>query len=153
MIFGSMSSRILSSQGRQARHSSGSGSRFSGGRHFTILVMNTFRFRESPTCSSIWSRSCPLRPTKGLPCSSSLRPGPSPTITIRELGTPAPNTAWVRPSHNPQFRHCCRSSCICRSMAVRDITCLLIKTMDSADQYSISRQEKSMDFPKKARFG
>src|SRR5699024_11752503 len=52
------------SQGRQASHSSGRGSRFSGGRHLTMLAMKTFLSRARSTAVRYWSSSLPLRPTR-----------------------------------------------------------------------------------------
>ena len=50
--------------------SSGWGSRFSGGRHFTTLAMKTLR-RSRPMEPMSSSRNLPEAPTKGRPCWSS----------------------------------------------------------------------------------
>src|SRR5258708_3059225 len=43
-------------------------------------------------------RSCPARPTNGIPCRSSSAPGPSPTKTRSAWRVPPPHTAWGRGS-------------------------------------------------------
>src|SRR4030095_14798093 len=48
------------------------------------------------TDSSILVRSCPARPTKGLPCLSSSSPGPSPTTMSPARGLPEPKAIVVR---------------------------------------------------------
>ena len=77
MTRGATSSICRSRKGPHCSVSAGSGSRLSGGRHLTVLVMNTSS-RESPRAKSMELSSRPARPTKGSPCRSSLAPGPSP---------------------------------------------------------------------------
>ena len=43
-------------------------------------------------------RSCPARPTNGLPCRSSSAPGASPMNISRVSAGPVPKTVWVRVS-------------------------------------------------------
>ena len=59
-----------------------------GGRHLTMLAMNTSSRRNPMPLSMILVRSCPARPTNGRPISSSVAPGPSPIKTTRALGFP-----------------------------------------------------------------
>ena len=103
---GSSASSWRRRNGAQAAISSGCGSRLSGGRHFTTLVMNTSS-RCQPIEPSSWTSSPPARPTNGRPSRSSLKPGPSPTNTTSVSGSPSPGTAFVRPScsrHRVQSR-------------------------------------------------
>ncbi len=87
--------------GAQAAISSGSGSRLSGGRHFTTFVMKTSSRRQPIEARSRTSRS-PARPTNGRPWRSSLKPGPSPTKTTSVLGMALPGhragSALVEPA-------------------------------------------------------
>ncbi len=90
-----------SRKGMQEAISSFLGDLFSGGRHFTTLVMNTSS-RESPMPARSPVRIAPALPTNGLPLSSSFFPGPSP-ISITRHGTgPSPGTVRVRDSQRPQ---------------------------------------------------
>src|SRR5439155_1160748 len=77
----------------QAATSSGSGSRFSGGRCRTTFVMNTFR-RSRPIPARSSSRNWPAAPTNGLPCTSSWYPGASPRKNRPDSPVPSPGTAW-----------------------------------------------------------
>ncbi len=79
----------------QEATSSGSGLRLLGGRHFRTLAMKTSS-RFFPIASMIFVRSWPARPTKARPCSSSSRPGASPTNMSSAFGLPWPNTMFVR---------------------------------------------------------
>ena len=92
---GSRTSSCRRRYGAQAAISSGCGSRLSGGRHLTTLVMKTSSRRQPIDASSLTSRS-PARPTNGRPSRSSLKPGPSPTKTTSVSGSPSPGTA-LRP--------------------------------------------------------
>src|SRR5207245_1172711 len=66
-----------------------------GGLHLTMFVMNTSdRFSPMDSRSSV--RNLPAAPTKGLPCSSSFCPGPSPTNMILASWGPSTGTAFVR---------------------------------------------------------
>ena len=103
-IFGSISSIWRSKYGRHAATSLGSGSRLSGGRHFTTLVMNTSS-RVSGIAASSSSSNLPERPTNGRPCLSSLNPGPSPMIRISALDDPLPGTPLVLVEWRPQLVH------------------------------------------------
>src|SRR5204862_210122 len=78
---GFSSSKWRRIQMSHALTSSGSGSRFSGGRCRTTLVMKTFE-RSSPMPASSSSSSCPAAPTNGRPCTSSWYPGASPRKKI-----------------------------------------------------------------------
>ena len=51
----------------------------------------------------IFVRKLPERPTKGIPCSSSLAPGASPINIISGVVLPCPGTVLVRVLHNEQF--------------------------------------------------
>ncbi len=84
------------SHGVHASISSGRGSRFPGGRHFTMLAMYT-RSRVRPISPSMRVSSCPAAPTNGSPCLSSWKPGPSPMNIRSASGSPTPKTTWVRP--------------------------------------------------------
>ncbi len=53
--------------GEQVSHSSRSGVRFCGGRHFTMLAMYTCS-RFSPMAAIMLFSNWPARPTKGRPC-------------------------------------------------------------------------------------
>jgi len=55
-------------------------------------------------------RSCPASPTKGSPCRSSSRPGPSPTKTNLACGFPDPKTICVRVECNLHLRQSPSSS-------------------------------------------
>src|SRR6266487_3898774 len=69
------------------------GARLFGGLHLTIFVMNTSDLL-SPMDPNSSVSNLPAAPTKGLPCSSSFWPGPSPTnITLAAVG-PSPGTAF-----------------------------------------------------------
>ncbi len=92
---GLMASICRSKYFPQARISSGNGSRFSGGRHFTTLQMKT-PFLSNPAFARRSLNSLPAAPTKGLPCSFSLNPGPSPMNIISALGGPSPGTDRLR---------------------------------------------------------
>ena len=84
--------------------SSGRGSRFPGGRHFSTFAMNTSS-RRNPAMAKSSLRYLPAAPTNGSPCKSSFLPGASPTISTRAEGLPTPNTVCVRPSANGHRRH------------------------------------------------
>src|SRR3989449_1027191 len=100
--------------GAQAAISSYGGWRFSGGRHFTMLQMNT-RSRGNSIAARILVRSSPAGPTNGRPVSSSTRPGPSPTTTRRASAGPSPGTVCARPSHSRHLMHDATSSAIAAS--------------------------------------
>src|ERR1700722_8591901 len=51
----------------------------------------------------IRSSSCPARPTKGRPCSSSSAPGASPTKHRRASGLPRAKTVWIRVVASPHL--------------------------------------------------
>ena len=88
--------RICSSRnGRHEATSSGSGLRLLGGRHFRTFAMKTSS-RFMPIASMIFVRSWPARPTNARPCSSSSRPGASPTNISSAFGLPWPKTMFVR---------------------------------------------------------
>ena len=74
--------------------SSGSGNRFSGGRHLPRCDVNFFSLKSHrfDHCVS----NFPARPTNGRPCASSSRPGPSPTKTRSPSRLPSPNTILFR---------------------------------------------------------
>src|SRR5947208_2723908 len=93
MTRGRRTSRCRRSQISQAVISSGSGSRFSGGRCRTTLVMNTLR-RSRPMPASSSSRNWPAAPTNGFPWTSSWYPGASPRKKIPDSPEPSPGTAW-----------------------------------------------------------
>src|SRR5438552_17711690 len=93
MTRGRSTSRCRRSQTSQAATSSGSGSRFSGGRCRTTFVMNTFR-RSRPIPARSSSRNWPAAPTNGLPCTSSWYPGASPKKNRPDSPVPSPGTAW-----------------------------------------------------------
>src|SRR5437867_2576157 len=93
MTRGRSTSRCRRSQTSQAATSSGSGSRFSGGRCRTTFVMNTFR-RSRPIPARSSSRNWPAAPTNGLPCTSSWYPGASPRKNRPDSPVPSPGTAW-----------------------------------------------------------
>ena len=98
--------------GVQSSISSGRGSRFPGGRHFSTFAMNTSS-RARPAMARSSFRYCPALPTKGSPCRSSFLPGASPTMSTRAEGFPTPNTVCVRPSasgHLRQASTCARMS-------------------------------------------
>src|SRR5262249_2798913 len=73
--------------GAQASTSSGVGVRFPGGRQYTVLVMYT-SLSVSPIDESMRSSNRPARPTNGLPCKSSSRPGASPISMMRAWSLP-----------------------------------------------------------------
>ena len=103
-----------SKQGVQVFTSSSRGLRFLGGLHFTMLVMYT-SLRVSPTAVSIFVRSFPAEPMKGLAVSSSFLPGPSPINTIGEFRFPSPGTVFSLSScrrHRIQVAIFASSSCI-----------------------------------------
>ena len=105
MIRGLISAYCILRKGRQASASSGSGFLFPGGRHFTTFAIYTSDL-FSPIASSIRSRSCPARPTNGLPCRSSSCPGPSPTSMTFAWTFPSPKAVRVLVSaslHLAQF--------------------------------------------------
>ena len=81
--------------GVQVSISLGIGSRFSGGLHFTTLVMKT-SFLEKPISGNNESRNLPAVPTKGSPLMSSDRPGASPMSITLLSGLPTPGTAFRR---------------------------------------------------------
>ncbi len=118
MSEGSRTSSWRRRNGAQAAISSGSGSRFSGGRHFTTLVMKTSS-RRQPIEPRRRTRRSPARPTKGRPSRSSFIPGPSPTKTTSVLGCPSPGTARFRPSWRRQRVHARTSAAIASSAARR----------------------------------
>src|SRR5450756_400087 len=93
--FGLISANWRSRYPEHAWISSGSGSRFCGGRHFTTLVMKTSS-RRSDTDFSNCSNSCPAGPTNGRPCWFSCQPGASPTKKISAFGFPTPGTVRFR---------------------------------------------------------
>src|SRR5579872_708279 len=119
---------ICSSRSRYSRQfaiSSGDGARLVSrplsvlvARHLIVFVMKTSS-RRSPMAASILFSSSPARPTKGSPWRSSCSPGPSPTMTRGEAGSPTPQTTFVRVepmAHRRQASACaCRAeSCCCR---------------------------------------
>ena len=104
--------------GAQAAISSGSGSRLSGGRHFTTFVMKTSS-RRQPTWPRRRTSSSPARPTNGRPWRSSLKPGPSPTNITSVSGWPSPGTAFVRPAWSRQLVHDRTCAAISSSAAAR----------------------------------
>jgi hypothetical protein len=92
----------LSRYGVQVSISSGLGSRFFGGLHFTMFVMKTLSLDDF-ICDNRVSRNLPAVPTKGSPLMSSELPGASPMNMIRLLGLPTPGTAFLRDSHRGHF--------------------------------------------------
>ena len=120
---GSRASSWRRRNGAQAAISSGSGSRLSGGRHLTTLVMNTSS-RVQPMWPSSRSSRPPARPTNGRPSRSSLKPGPSPTNMTSVSGSPSPGTAFVRVSCSRQRVQSRTSAAIASSAARRsaDVT-------------------------------
>ena len=97
----------------QAAISSGAGSRFSGGRHFTTFSTNTSS-RVRPVSPRRRSRSFPAAPTNGRPTASSLAPGASPTKSNSALALPSPGTLRVRDEPRGQAR---QDSISCASVA------------------------------------
>src|SRR5919198_2213522 len=93
ITFGFMSAICLSRYGLHATASSSSGTLLFGGLHFTTFVMNTCDL-SMPAFSSRLSRTLPAAPTNGLPFSSSLLPGASPTNIILAESCPSPGTAF-----------------------------------------------------------
>ena len=59
--------------------------------------------RAMPMAASIRSNNCPARPTKGLPCMSSSRPGASPMIITRAAGLPSKKTRFRAPILRSQW--------------------------------------------------
>ena len=114
MIFGRITSTCRIRKGEQVSISSRSGARFCGGRHFTTLAMYTSS-RRSPMAAIMLLSSCPARPTKGSPCSSSSAPGPSPINMISARGFPTPKTMFLRPRLRPQRVQSPMSSRMARS--------------------------------------
>ena len=114
ITFGSRASSWRIKYGEQVLISSGSGRRFSGGRHFTTLQMYT-SLRCKPIASIICVSNFPARPTKGSPWASSSRPGPSPTKTRSALGLPSPKTILFLVVCSLQRVHSPRSSRILSS--------------------------------------
>src|SRR3954468_21869479 len=100
--FGRISSTCFHRCPSQAWISSGSGSRFPGGRHFRTFATNT-SLRVSPIPKSSLSSSFPAWPTNGTPCLSSWNPGASPTNSRSACGCPDPNTTCVLPSESRQL--------------------------------------------------
>ena len=96
---GFMTSNCCTRYAEQVSFSIGSGSRLPGGRHLTILVINT-SFLDRFIVANNLSRYFPAAPTKGTPCKSSFLPGPSPINTISESGLPAPGTVLVLVENN-----------------------------------------------------
>ena len=92
---GWMSSTWLRRYSLQDSISLGCGSRLLGGRHLTVLQMNT-SLRSSPISPRSLLRSLPAWPTNGSPCLSSLAPGASPTNIRSASALPEPNTTVVR---------------------------------------------------------
>src|SRR4051812_35129549 len=80
-----------SSHGMQCATSGAFGSRLSGGRALTTLVIQTSS-RTSPAAASSSPSSLPARPTNGRPSSSSVAPGASPTNITGAAGLPSPGT-------------------------------------------------------------
>ena len=105
IIFGCKTSICASRKALQAAHSSCSGSRFLGGRHFTIFAIKQFALRSSSMALSILSSSCPARPTNGKPCRSSSSPGPSPIIITSGFSAPIPGTVLLRVEASLQAVH------------------------------------------------
>src|SRR5207245_2595102 len=94
---GRIISIFLSRNGWHAMISSGSGLRFSGGRHIKTFAMNTSLRGIFSPFSMMSVSSCPARPTKARPWASSSPPGASPTNMRRALGLPWPKTMLRRP--------------------------------------------------------
>src|SRR5437588_984272 len=118
MMVGS-TSRICSFRyGAQDSISSGSGSRLPGGRHFRMLQMYT-SLRWRPISPRSVVRSCPAAPTNGSPCLSSWNPGASPMNIRSALGSPTPNTTWVRPAES---RHLVQTAASCPSSSIVVVT-------------------------------
>ena len=92
---GSISSTWRSRYSSQLAISIGCGSRLPGGRHLRVFAMNTSE-RLSPISSSSVLEQFPARPTNGMPCSSSLAPGASPTNIRSASALPAPKTTVFR---------------------------------------------------------
>src|SRR5439155_16917827 len=94
-ILGLMSLICDCKYGLQASISYFLGALLFGGLHLTMFVMKTSDL-FSPMDSRSSVRNLPAAPTKGLPCSSSFWPGPSPTKMILASWEPSPGTAFVR---------------------------------------------------------
>src|SRR5688572_25000331 len=93
ITFGFISAICLSRYGLQAAASSSSGTLLFGGLHLTTFVMNTCDLSMPAFCSRS-SSILPAAPTNGLPFSSSLLPGASPTNIILAASWPSPATAF-----------------------------------------------------------
>src|SRR5207302_578862 len=81
--------------GLQASISDFLGALLFGGLHLTMFVMNTSDL-FSPMDSKSSVRNLPAAPKNRLPCSSSFRPGPTPTNMILASWGPSPGTVFVR---------------------------------------------------------
>jgi hypothetical protein len=89
----------------QTAFSSALGSRFPGGRHFTVFVMNTSSLVR-PASASSPSKTSPASPTKGSPVWSSCSPGASPTSMTSTSWSPRrPGTVFVRDSERRHSSH------------------------------------------------
>ena len=82
--------------------SSFSGFLFCRGLHFTILVIYMSSLFKPIPWSALFM-SCPAFPTKGIPCSSSSAPGPSPINIISAFLLPVPITIFFLVLHNLHF--------------------------------------------------
>ena len=97
ITFGRIVCTWRNTNGSHAATSSGSGLRFSGGRHLMMFAMYTSS-RVSSIASMIFVSSCPALPTNGMPCTSSSWPGASPMNMSSAEGLPTPKTICRRPS-------------------------------------------------------
>lgn len=109
---GLMASTMPTTRGQHSSCSSSRGSRFSGGRQATVLVMKVARL-VTPASRSAQSSSCPAAPTNGTPCASSSAPGASPIKTSLALAEPDPKTMRlrVRESRHSQHPSHCERTC------------------------------------------
>lgn len=92
-------------RGRQDSNSAGSGllSSLVRSTHPHVFVMRSCS-RCNPASESSSSSNFPARPTNGLPCLSSSRPGASPTRRMRASQAPLPSTHWRPKTQLPKVQ-------------------------------------------------
>lgn len=106
MISGCSSFAVLTKLGRQWSINTSLVITLFFGLHIRALVIQQSLRRDTPHSSSLLSSNLPLSPTNALPCSSSCRPGASPTISIFFL--PLPDTGILgemQVLYNPHSPH------------------------------------------------
>lgn len=152
IIRGRTAAICASRYGRHAAISSGWGSLFWGGRHFTQLAMKHCA-RVSPMGGSHVSRYWPAAPTKGRPEASSSAPGPSPMKRTGGSRGPSPGTVMVRLSESPHFTHAVISDAIAAREPARSAGWMPVGAMRPAGRAgaamvsSISRSGCSRENP------